>query len=110
MSIKIGGMTRQWTITRLSIDSDGEIASYLEAVCDTEAKAKELMEDIYDDAQEEYSDKTGIVYSNPKWLNEEHTKLQLSASTFMSNLSYTETFFLSWIWKEKVINPKWILE
>lgn len=103
-------MERQWTITHLSVHNDGEVCSYLEALVDTEAEAKKLMEDIYDDAKHEYMTKIGVIYSDPKWLDDEHTKLEVKASISAGSLSYTETFFLSWIWKEKTYNPKWILE
>lgn len=106
-------MERQWTITHLSVHDDGEMCSYLEALVDTEAKAKELMEDIYDDAEHKYTTKIGVIYSDPKWLDDEHTKLEVKASirAGYTTLSYTETYFLSWISsEEKVRNPKWILE
>ena len=106
-------MKRQYTITHLSIHNDGEMCSYLEAICDTKEQADKLMQGIYNDAAKKFKARqTGAVYSDPKWLDEEHEKLQInvSLSAGYSTLSYTETYFLSWIWKEKAINPKWILE
>lgn len=106
-------MTRQYTITHLSVH-DGEMNSYLEAICDTEAQAKELMQNIYNDAAKKFKSRhTGAVHYDPKWLDEEHTKLEVKVSAsavYVNDLSYTETYFLSWTWKEKMYNPKWILE
>lgn len=108
-------MERVWTITHLTVcHKDGEMNSYLEAICDTEAQAKELMQGIYNDAAKKFRSRhTGATYYDPKWLDEEHTKLEVKVSAsavYVNDLSYTETFFLSWIWKEKMHNPKWILE
>lgn len=107
-------MERQWTITHLSVFKDGEMNAYLEAICDTEAQAKQLLQDIYDDAARKFrSRRTGAVYSDPKWLDEEHEKLQIkltASAVYTNDISYTETYFVSYIWKERTYNPKWILE
>lgn len=109
-------MTRQYIITHLTVyQKDGEMNSYLEAVCDTEAQAKELMQGIYNDAAKKFRSRhTGAIHYDPKWLDEEHTKLEVKVSAsavYVNDLSYTETYFLSWIpSEEKIRNPKWILE
>ena len=104
-------MTRQYIITRLSVNnSDGEMNSYLEAICDTEEKARELLQDVFNDADSRFETKHGAVYSNPEWINADSFRVQCTLSVGCIHLSYTETFFLSWTWKEKVHNPKWILE
>lgn len=104
-------MTRQYIITRLSVnDSDGEMNSYLEAVCDTEEAARELLQDAFNDANQSYENKLGAIYSNPEWINKDSFKMTCSLKAGYSTLSYTETLFLSWTWKERTYNPKWILE
>jgi len=106
-------MKRQWTITHLSVQSDGEMNSYVEAIVDTKDEAIKLLQDVYDDAKRKFKSRyTGAVHSDPKWLDEEHEKLQIKVSmqAGYTTLSSTDTYFISWIWTEKTINPKWILE
>lgn len=106
-------MKRQWTITHLSVQSDGEMNSYVEAIVDTKDEAIKLLQDVYDDAKKKFKSRhTGAVHSDPKWLDEDHEKLQIkvNAQAGYSTLSYTETYFVSWFWMEKTYNPKWILE
>lgn len=105
-------MTRKYIITHLSVNG-GEMNSYLEAVVDTKTEALSLMKDIYNDAARKFKSRhTGAVHSDPKWLDEEHEKLQIKVSmpAGYTTLSSTDTYFISWIWTEKTINPKWILE
>ena len=101
-------MERQWTITRVSVNNnDGNTESYLEAIVDTEREARELLQSVFNDALQKFETKYGAVYSDPEWKGED--KLQVTC-TLRTILSYTETFFIGWIWKEKTYNPKWILE
>ena len=104
-------MERQWTITRVSVNNnDGNVESYLEAIVDTESAAKELLQSVFNDASRKFETKHGAVYSNPEWKEEDKLQVTCTLHAGCITLSYTETFFIGWIWKEKTYNPKWILE
>ena len=84
--------------------------SYLKAVCDTDEAARELLQDTFNAADQGYESKFGAVYSNPEWINTNSFKMTCSLKAGYTTLSYTETLFLSWTWKEETYNTKWILE
>lgn len=104
-------MERQWTITRVSVNNNGgHTESYLEAIVDTESAAKELLQSVFNDASRRFETKYGAVYSDPEWKGENKLQVTCTLRAGFVNLSYTETFFIGWVWKEKIYNPKWILE
>ena len=103
-------MTRQYTITRLVERQDGSKETYLEAICDSFEEAEGLLQDIYNDCCDmPYESKIG-TYSDPKWI--EYDKLRVDCTLRAGNTTLTsvDTFSISWVWKEKTYNPKWILE
>ena len=103
-------MTRQWTITRLVERQDGSKETYLEALCDSFAQAQGLLQDLYNDCVgAPYEAKVGS-YSDPKWLDDNTLQVTCSLKAGYTVLLSTDTFSISWTWKEKIINPKWILE
>lgn len=103
-------MTRIWTITRLTKDDEQHFDTFLECTTDTYEQAKTLLEDVYNDCKEGFESKTGAKYSNPKWLDKNILQVDCHLRAGYSILHTVDTFKIGWTWKEKMHNPKWIME
>lgn len=106
-------MKQIWTITCLSkcLNEDTE-HTYLEKLTDTEGEAKALLDRVYIEASEGFvSRQTGAKHYDPRWLDEEHTILQVSVSMTAGygTLNYTHTYEIGYVWQKNLDKP-WILE
>lgn len=91
----------------------GTESSFLIRLVDNLETAKELMQSIYDDAQEGRAFKYGIKFSNPEWKDEEHRTLQVTSDIAVgyAHSITIETYHLSDEWDFNVFSNKpWILE
>ena len=76
--------------------------------------AKKLMQSIYDDAEKGITGRHGITYSNPKWLDENHLKLQITSDININGWLHsttTEIYQLSDDWDNNIFTDSpWILD
>lgn len=70
--------------------------AFLVCICDTLDYAKELLETLYADAEQGKQGKVGKI-SNPKWLDENHTTLQITTtmSAGWITTETTETYYIT---------------
>lgn len=67
--------------------------AYLVRICDTLEDAKALLETLYKDAEQNTQGKVSKI-SNPMWLDENHTALQITA-TMRVGWIITETLYIT---------------
>ena len=76
-------------------------------------EAKKLMQSIYDDAANNRMGRYA-KYSDPKWLDENHTTLQITSDISINGWLHSvtiETFHLSDEWESNIFSNKtWILD
>ena len=76
--------------------------------------AKELMQSIYDDAAAGRVGKHGIKYSDPKWLDDNHYKVQITSDININGWLHSttiETFEIHDDWNFNIFSDKsYILE
>ena len=91
-----------------------EESTYLVRMVDDLDTARELMQSIYDDAEKGIIGKHGIKYSDPKWLDEKHLKLQITSDININGWLHsttTEIYQLSDDWNDNIFsNTSWILD
>lgn len=88
--------------------------SYLIRIVNNLEEAIPLMEGIYRFAEQGRTTKFGAKYSDPKWLDEHHHKLQVTADININGWLHStsvETYALHDEWDKNIFNDKpWILE
>lgn len=91
-----------------------EESTYLIRMVDDLDTARELMQSIYDDAEKGIIGKHGVKYSDPKWLDEKHLKLQITSDININSWLHsttTEIYQLSDDWNDNIFsNTSWILD
>lgn len=102
-----------YPITCLSrhIQSNKE-STYLIRIVDSLDNGIELLESIYKDAESKRTTKYGGNYSNPKWLDDNHLKVQVTCDMVCGYIHSTtiETYELHDEWNFNVFSKdKWIL-
>lgn len=92
----------------------GSENTFLVRMVDDFQNAKKLMQSIYDDAKEERVAKFGGKYSNPKWLDDKHLRLEVTHDININGWLHsttTEVYELSDEWDFNVFDNKpWILD
>lgn len=70
--------------------------AFLVRICDTLEEAKSLLETLYKDAEQNKQGRLSKI-SNPKWLDENHTALQITAtmSAGWITTKTTETLYIT---------------
>lgn len=92
----------------------GDECSFLVRLVKDLEEAKKLMQSVYDDAKAGRLSKHGVKYSDPKWLTETHTTLQVTADININGWLHsttTEIYQLSDEWDSNIFNNKsWIID
>lgn len=92
----------------------GEESIFLVRMVKDLKTAEDLMQSIYDHAEKGRVGKHGIKYSDPKWLDEKHLKLQITSDININGWMHsttTETYQLTDEWDFNIFNNKpWILD
>ena len=102
--------TRIYTITLNVKYNDGTERSYLKRITPDKHLAEELMQSVYDDADKHRDTKFG-TFSNPEWLDEEHTTLKVLCTCYAGYLGvkFIETYSLCEDWEENIYSKQvWI--
>lgn len=89
-----------------------EESTFLIRIVDSLEEGKELMNSIYEDAMLNKTTKYGITYSNPKWLDDRHLKIQVTCDMVCGWMHCTtiETYQLGDEWNFNVFSKdRWIL-
>ena len=101
------------TLHQKHVQSDSENV-YIERIVKSPEIAKELMESIYEDAKNESLGKHGTKYSDPKWLNESHTKIQVTTDININgwlHCTHIQTYELHDDWNTNLYSDKpWVLD
>ena len=92
----------------------GSENTFLIRLVDNRDKAEALMQSIYDDALANRVSKYGGKYSDPKWLDDKHLKVQVTHTIFIGGwleCTTIETYSLGDEWKFNIFSDKlWVLE
>ena len=95
-------------------EQTGEECSFLCRLTDSLEAAKKLMQSVYDDAEAGRCGRHGVKYTAPKWLNDNHTTLQVTADININGWLHsitTETYHLSNEWDSNIFDNKpWIID
>ena len=89
-----------------------EESTYLIRIVDSLNKGIKLLESVYRDAENKRTTKWGGTYSNPKWLDDRHLKVQVTCDTVFGYVHFTtiDTYELNDEWNFNVYSKdKWIL-
>lgn len=88
--------------------------SFLIRIVNGVEEGDSLLEGLYKDAEQGRTTKFGAKYSNPKWLDEHHKKLQVTADININGWLHStsiETYSLHDEWDKNIFSDKcWILE
>ena len=95
-------------------EQTGEECSFLCRLTSNLETAKKLMQSVYDDAEAGKLGKHGVKYSAPKWLNDKHTTLKVTADININGWLHsttTEIYHLSDEWDSNIFDNKpWIID
>lgn len=101
------------TLHQKWVEGDNK-GTFIERIVDDFDIAKQLLEGVYKDAEKGRVDKRGIKYTNPKWLNESHTKIQVTADININgwlHCTHIQTYELHDEWSANLYSDKpWVLE
>lgn len=93
-------------------EQTGRECSFLVRLVEDLETAKKLMQSVYNDAEAGRLGKHGGKYSNPKWIDEKHQTLQVTADININGWLHsttTETYHLSDEWESNIFDDKpWI--
>ena len=92
----------------------GNECSFLVRLVKDLDSAKKLIQSVYDDAEAGRTGKHGVRYSDPQWLNEKRTTLQVTADININGWLHsttTEVYHLSDEWDSNIFDSKpWIID
>ena len=106
-------MTKEllYTITCNCKYNDGKERSYLIRITPDYEFAKNLMQTIYDEAEQNVETKIG-TYSDPKWLDDKHRTIQVTNTCHCLGVKQvvTEVYTLNNEWSSNIYSENdWIL-
>lgn len=100
----------KFIISVLQEYQDGTKKSFLVRICDTREEADNLLSCLYEEAKNKNMGRHSQV-SDPMWLNDHHTELQIKSTMWCGGFSTTtkETYFLSDDWEKNIYSKNgWI--